>query len=88
LSQNSIWEKNSRCWQPACLRSRGKERGEASQPFLAAGRQILGRQSVCEFLETLGPPASEKSIGALLEIDAFLAHAVCQPVMLIEAHPA
>lgn len=38
-------------------------------------------------METLGSAASEKSVGALLEIDAFLAHAVRQPVMLVEAHP-
>jgi len=38
-------------------------------------------------LEALGPPASEKSVGALLEVDPFLAHAVRQPVMLIETNP-
>ena len=38
-------------------------------------------------METFGLPAFDKSIGAPLEIDAFLAHAVRQPVMLIEAHP-
>ena len=27
LSQNSTYEKNSRCWQPACLRSRSLKNG-------------------------------------------------------------
>ncbi len=38
-------------------------------------------------METLGPRAPKKSIGALLEVDAFLAHAVRQPVVLIETNP-
>ena len=40
----------------------GEERGEAGQPFLAAGRQILGRQSVGQLLETLGLRASRKAL--------------------------
>src|SRR5271165_559414 len=66
----------------------GKERGQAGEPFLAAASQVLGRPGVGQLLEAFGCRASQKSVGALLEIEALLAHAVRQPVMLIETHPA
>src|SRR5947209_554068 len=73
----------------ACLSalSFAEERGEASQPFLAAARQILGSQGVGQLLETLRCAAAKKSIRALLEIEVLLTHAVGQPVMLIETDP-
>ena len=64
-----------------------EERGEAGEPFLAAARQILGRQGVGQLLETLRCAAAQKSIRALLEIEVLLMHAVGQPVMLIETDP-
>jgi len=68
--------------------SLGKERGEASQPFLATAQEVLSRQWVGEFPETLGGNTIAEGIGALLEIDAFLAHAVRQPMVLVEADPS
>ena len=63
----------------------GEERREARQPLLAAGQQISRGERVGELLEAIGRRASEEGIGALLEVDALLAHSVGQPVMLIEA---
>ena len=63
----------------------GKERREARQPFLAATQQIPRGERVGELLEAFGLGASDEGIGALLEVDALLTHAVGQPMMLIEA---
>src|SRR5580704_14002376 len=86
LSQNSTCEKNSRCWQPAWLAlCCGEEGREVRQPLLAAGHQISRYERVGEFLQAIGCCAFQEGIGALLESDAVLAHAVGQPVVLIEA---
>ena len=65
----------------------GEERGEASQPFAAAAREVFGAQGVGQGLETLGCATPQKRIRALFEVDVLLAHAVGQPVMLIETDP-
>lgn len=62
-----------------------KERCEIRQPFLAAGQQISGRQGIGEFLQSPGVTTLQKGIGARTEVDAFLAHPVGEPVMLIKA---
>jgi len=64
--------------------SAGKEGCQASQPFLATTHQVLSGERIGEFTETLGSGAFEEGIGALLEPDAFLTHAVGEPVMLVE----
>src|SRR5260370_13561875 len=38
-------------------------------------------------MEAFGFGAAHESVRALLKVDAFLAHAVCQPMMLVEADP-
>ena len=58
---------------------------QASEPFLAATRQVMGGERVGDFLKSLGCRAFEEGIGALLEPDALLTHPVGQPVMLVEA---
>jgi hypothetical protein len=45
----------------------------------------MGSQGIGQFLKLLGMTAFEERIGTLLKIDAFGAHAVGQPVVLIEA---
>ena len=52
---------------------------------MAAGHQISRGERVGEFLQLIGSCAFQEGIGALLESDALLAHAVCQPVVLVEA---
>ena len=46
----------------------------------------MGSQGICQLLELPWMSASEERIGALLKIDVFGAHAVSQPVVLIEAN--
>ena len=65
--------------------SRGKERCEARQPFLAAANEVVGSQGVGEFLQAFGGGTLQECVGALHKLDALLAHPICQPVMLIEA---
>ena len=62
-----------------------EEGREARQPLLAAGQQVPRGERVGELLKALGRRAFDEGIGALLEVDALLTHAVGQPVMLIEA---
>ena len=63
----------------------GEEGCEMRQPFLTAGHQIPRGERVGEFLQAIGCCAFQEGIGDLLEIDAFLTHAVRQPMVLIEA---
>src|SRR5579863_2306330 len=63
----------------------GKEGREVRQPLLAAGHQIPRGERVGEFLQAIGSYAFQEGIGGLLESDTFLAHAVGQPMVLIEA---
>jgi hypothetical protein len=51
----------------------GEEGSQAGQPLLAAEQQILRRQRVGQFLESLGMAAFQKSVRALLKGDACLA---------------
>jgi len=53
---------------------------------LATAEQIVRRQGIGQLLELLRMTAFEERIGTLLKIDAFGAHAVSQPVVLIEAN--
>jgi hypothetical protein len=53
---------------------------------LPAAEQILGSQGIGQFLKLLRMTPSEERIGTLLKIDAFGAHALSQPVELIEAN--
>jgi hypothetical protein len=64
----------------------GKERSESGQPFLTAGQDVARRQRIGQFLQTGWIGALQESIGALLKIDAFLAHAGGQRVVLVEAY--
>lgn len=64
----------------------GEERRESGEPLLAAGQQIAGRQGIREFLQSRRIGATEERIGALLEINAFGAHAQGQPVVLVQAN--
>jgi hypothetical protein len=64
-----------------------EERGEIGQPFPATAGQVFGTQGVGQGLQTLGCAAAQKGVRALLEVGAFLARAVGQPVMLIETDP-
>ena len=59
--------------------------GQIGQPFLPAAQQIMGGQGICHLLELARMTAFEKGVGTLLKIDAFRAHRVRQPVVLIEA---
>jgi hypothetical protein len=46
---------------------------------------MVGIEQIREPLETVGRRASDECIGTLLEVDAFFAHSIGHPVMLIEA---
>ena len=63
-----------------------EEGSQTGQPFLPATGQIVGRQGICQLLKLLRMTAFEERIGTLLKIDPFGAHAVGQPVVLIEAN--
>jgi hypothetical protein len=52
---------------------------------LTAGHQIPRGERVGEFLQAMGICAFQEGIGNLLESDAFLTHAVRQPMVLVEA---
>src|ERR1700732_577483 len=65
--------------------SSGEEGGGGPQPLLAAGHQIPRRERVGKLLQAIGSCAFREGVGELLEADAFLAHAVGQPVVLVEA---
>jgi hypothetical protein len=52
---------------------------------LTAGYQIPRGERVGEFLQAIGICAFQEGIGNLLESDAFLTHAVRQPMVLVEA---
>src|ERR1700746_1887743 len=71
----------------ACLFSlfRSKEGRQPRQPLLAAGRQLPRIERVGKLLEPLRRRAFGEGIARLFEVDAFLAHPVRKPVMLIEA---
>src|SRR6516162_4905491 len=85
LSQNSICEKNNRCWQPASARSfavkNGVSRASHFWPQVNNSRESSESAS---FWRRSGAEHRMKAL-ALLEIDALLAHAVREPMMLIEA---
>jgi len=70
----------------ACMLSLscGEERREVRQPLLAADHQIARSERVGEFLQATGICAFQECIGGLLESDAFLAHPVRQPMVLVE----
>src|SRR5712671_3484246 len=63
----------------------GEEGREVRQPLLAAGHQIPRGERVGEFLQALRNCAFQEGIGGLLESDTLLAHAVGEPMVLIEA---
>src|SRR5208283_3187070 len=88
LSQNSVWAKNSRCRQPASSRSvGGKERREAGKPLLAATDEVAWGQFFGELLQAPRFGATDEGVGALPEVDALLAQAVGEPMMLVEIDP-
>ena len=62
-----------------------EEGREVRQPLLAAGHQISRSERIGEFLQAIRRCAFQEGIGELLESDAVLAHAVGQPMVLIEA---
>src|SRR5258708_14101596 len=62
-----------------------EEGREVRQPLLATGHQIARGERVGEFLQAIGNCAFQEGICGLLESDAFLAHAVGQPMVLVEA---
>src|ERR1700730_7646214 len=63
----------------------GEEGRQCPQPLLAAAHQIPRGERVGELLQAIGSYAFQEGIGGLLESDTFLAHAVGQPMVLIEA---
>lgn len=63
----------------------GKERGEISEPLLAAGQQILGAEGIGQFLQALGMAAPQKGVRALPEVDTVLMQAAGEPGVLIQA---
>src|SRR6266481_8165768 len=63
----------------------GEEGGKGAEPFLGANQQIAASERVSQLLQALGIGTVEESVGTLLERDSFLAQAVGQPVVLIEA---
>jgi len=64
-----------------------EERREAGKPLLAATDEIARGQFVGEFLQAPRFGATDEGVGALPEVDAFLAQAVGEPMMLVEANP-
>src|SRR6266478_2869300 len=62
-----------------------EEGREVCQPLLATAHQIARGERVGEFLQAIGNCAFQEGIGGLLESDAFLAHPVGQPMVLVEA---
>jgi hypothetical protein len=85
LSQNSTWAKKQSVLNPGVLSLLGGEKGgEAGQPFLCTGDQIIGREGIRKFLKGFRIAALQEGVGALLKADATLSHAQGQPVMLIE----
>src|SRR6516165_3758137 len=88
LSQNSVWAKKSRCWQPACSRSaalkNGVNRASHFWPQVTRSRGINWSASSCR---RSGLAQAHEGIRALAEVDAFLAHLSGQPMMLVEADP-
>jgi hypothetical protein len=54
-------------------------------PLLTAGHQIPRGERIGEFLQAIGSCAFQEGVGNLLESDAFLTHALRQPMVLIEA---
>jgi hypothetical protein len=69
------------------LRSLFLKKGvKQGQPFLPAAERIVCREGIGQFLKLLQMTAFKECIGTLLKIDAFGAHAVSQPVVLIETN--
>jgi len=66
---------------------RGEERREAGKPLLAATDEVARDQFVGELLQPPRFGASHEGVGALPEVDALLAQAVGEPMMLVEANP-
>ena len=62
----------------------GEKRRERGQPLLPAGAQVSRAERVGQLLQTCGIAAVQEGIGALLEVDVLLAHALGQPMMLIQ----
>src|ERR1700687_1009530 len=86
LSQYSTCEKNSRCWQPACSRSLAVKKGvRCASHFWPQVTKSRGVSELAKLLRAIGSRAFREGVGELLEADAFLAHAVGQPVVLVEA---
>ena len=63
----------------------GEERREAGKPLPAATDKIVRGQLIGEFLQAFGVGATHKGVRRLPEADALLAHAVGEPMMLVEA---
>src|SRR5437868_3030696 len=85
LSQNSICEKNKRCWQPDCARSlvvkNGVRRANHFWPHATKSRGVSASASCWR---RSGAAHLMKALAHLFEGDALLAHPVGEPVMLIE----
>src|SRR5215475_8399939 len=85
LSQYSTCEKNSRCWQPACSRSREVKKGvrwvSHFWPQVTRSRGLSELASSCR----RSGAAAKSGIGELLESDVVRAQAVGQPMVLVEA---
>jgi hypothetical protein len=64
-----------------------EEPSQTGQPFLPAAEEVMGSQGIGQLLELAWITAFEEGIGTLLKIDALVAYALSQPVVLIEANP-
>src|SRR5712671_7938854 len=83
LSQYSTCEKNSRCWQPACSRSLAVKKGVRWASHFWP--QVTRSRGGSEFASSCRRSGSAHFKSGLLESDAFLAHPVRQPMVLVEA---
>src|SRR3984893_14666416 len=88
LSQNSIGEKNSRCRQPACLRSLAVKNGvkRASHFWPQVDRSSVVKASASSWRRS-GLPHLRKALEHCWKSTPSLPQGFRQPVMLIEAHP-
>src|SRR6266705_564730 len=86
LSQYSNCEKNSRCWQPACSRSLVVKKGvryvSHFWPQVTRSRGVSELASSCR---RSGTAHFKKALAVCLNPMPFLAHAVGQPMVLVEA---
>ena len=62
----------------------GKERRQLGEPFLAAVLKVVGGEGIGESLEGFRIATLREGIGGLAKADSVLAHALSEPVMLVE----